>query len=46
LELIIRPDEFMASRTGTKDNPRKLKTPPLSSEYEMYLVERGLSGDF
>ena len=26
----------MASRVGTKDNPWKLKTPPNSSEYQMY----------
>ena len=25
---------------GTKDNPWKLRTPPLSSEYEMYLDEK------
>ena len=25
---------------GTKDDPWKLKTPPLTSEYEMYLDER------
>ena len=25
---------------GTKDDPWKLKTPPLSSDYEMYLDER------
>ena len=25
---------------GTKDSPWKLKTPPLSSEYEMYLDEK------
>ena len=28
------------SGTGTKDDPWRLKTPPLSSEYEMYLDER------
>ena len=26
--------------TGTKDDPWRLKTPPLSSEYEMFLDER------
>jgi hypothetical protein len=28
------------SAKGTKDNPWKLKTPPLTSEYEMYLDEK------
>ncbi len=28
------------SGTGTKDDPWRLKTPPLTSEYEMYLDER------
>ena len=28
------------SGTGTKDSPWHLKTPPLSSDYEMYLDER------
>lgn len=28
------------STKGTKDNPWKLKTPPLTSEYEMYLDEK------
>ena len=28
------------SRAGTKDDPWRLKTPPLTSEYEMYLDER------
>jgi len=28
------------SGTGTKDDPWQLKTPPLTSEYEMYLDER------
>ena len=26
--------------SGTKENPWKLKTPPLSSDYEMYLDEK------
>ncbi len=30
----------MLSGTGTKENPWKLKTPPLSSDYEMYLDEK------
>jgi len=30
----------MANGTGTKEDPWKLKTPPLSSEYEMYLDEK------
>jgi hypothetical protein len=30
----------MAKGTGTKDDPWKLKTPPLSSEYEMYLDDK------
>ena len=28
------------SGTGTRDNPWQLKTPPLTSDYEMYLDER------
>ena len=28
------------STLATKDNPWKLKTPPLTSEYEMYLDEK------
>jgi hypothetical protein len=28
------------SGTGTKDDPWQLKTPPLTSDYEMYLEER------
>ena len=28
------------SGTGTKDDPWQLKTPPLTSDYEMYLDER------
>jgi hypothetical protein len=27
-------------KKGTKENPWKLKTPPLSSEYEMYIGEK------
>jgi hypothetical protein len=27
-------------KEGTKENPWKLKTPPLSSEYEMYIGEK------
>jgi hypothetical protein len=30
----------MAAQEGTKGNPWKLKTPPQTSEYEMYLDER------
>ncbi|MFX3632867.1 MAG: DUF6855 family protein [Candidatus Pristimantibacillus sp.] len=30
----------MSSVLGTKENPWKLKTPPLSSEYEMYKDEK------
>jgi hypothetical protein len=30
----------MAQGTGTKEDPWRLKTPPLTSEYEMYLDER------
>ncbi len=30
----------MASDIGTKENPWKLKTPPLTSEYEMYKAEK------
>lgn len=30
----------MQNPIGTKDNPWKLKTPPLSSDYEMYLDEK------
>jgi len=26
----------MRGETGTKENPWKLKTPPLTSDYEMY----------
>ncbi len=30
----------MVNGTGTKDDPWQLKTPPLSSDYEMYLDEK------
>jgi hypothetical protein len=30
----------MTQGTGTKDNPWKLQTPPLSSNYEMYFDEK------
>ena len=30
----------MAQEQGTKENPWKLKTPPLTSEYEMYKDEK------
>ncbi len=30
----------MAGQTGTKEDPWKLKTPPLTSEYHMYLDEK------
>jgi hypothetical protein len=30
----------MANGKGTREDPWKLKTPPLSSEYEMYLDEK------
>jgi hypothetical protein len=30
----------MSTTTGTKENPWKLKTPPQTSEYEMYKVEK------
>jgi hypothetical protein len=30
----------MASGKGTKDDPWKLKTPPLTSDYEMYLDKK------
>lgn len=30
----------MATKKGTKDNPWKLKTPPGTSEYEMYVDEK------
>ena len=30
----------MTDESGTKQNPWQLKTPPLTSEYEMYLDER------
>src|SRR5579862_2244468 len=30
----------LMSGTGTKDDPWRLKTPPLTSDYEMYLDER------
>ncbi len=30
----------MPTNSGTKANPWKLKTPPLTSEYEMYLDEK------
>jgi len=30
----------MDNEQGTKENPWKLKTPPLTSEYEMYLDEK------
>ncbi len=30
----------MAKEKGTKENPWKLKTPPLTSEYEMYKDEK------
>src|ERR1035438_6234191 len=30
----------MANGSGTKDDPWKLKTPPLSSDYQMYLDEK------
>ncbi len=30
----------MANGKGTKEDPWKLKTPPLSSDYEMYLDEK------
>ena len=30
----------MAKDKGTKENPWELKTPPLSSDYEMYLDEK------
>jgi hypothetical protein len=30
----------MAGESGTRDDPWKLKTPPLTSDYEMYLDER------
>ena len=30
----------MDKEQGTKENPWKLKTPPLTSEYEMYLDEK------
>ncbi|ACS98912.1 DUF6855 family protein [Paenibacillus sp. JDR-2] len=30
----------MSSAAGTKENPWKLKTPPLTSEYEMYKDEK------
>jgi hypothetical protein len=31
---------YMASGTGTKEDPWKLQTPPLSSSYEIYLDEK------
>jgi hypothetical protein len=30
----------MEKESGTKENPWKLKTPPLTSDYEMYLDEK------
>jgi hypothetical protein len=30
----------MAAKKGTKENPWKLKTPPLTSSYEMHLEEK------
>jgi hypothetical protein len=30
----------MEASIGTRDNPWKLKTPPMSSEYEMYVDEK------
>ncbi len=30
----------MAKESGTKENPWKLKTPPKTSEYEMYIDEK------
>lgn len=30
----------MATAPGTKENPWRLKTPPLTSEYEMYVDEK------
>ncbi|MBD2869053.1 DUF6855 family protein [Paenibacillus arenilitoris] len=30
----------MATESGTKENPWKLKTPPQTSEYEMYMDEK------
>jgi hypothetical protein len=30
----------MAKEQGTKESPWKLKTPPLTSEYEMYKDEK------
>lgn len=30
----------MATEKGTKENPWKLKTPPLTSDYEMYKAEK------
>ncbi len=31
----------MTKELGTKENPWKLKTPPMTSEYEMYKDEKG-----
>lgn len=31
----------MTYQIGTKENPRKLKTPPLTSEYTMHTEEKG-----
>ena len=34
-------DIDIPSGTGTKENPWKLQTPPKTSEYEMYIDEKG-----